>query len=713
MDSYAPCPCGSGKKVKFCCQAILPEMAKIERLQENNQPHMALQLIDKLLKEHSDNGWLVTQRAMALFNDNAFEAARDGLVPYLRKNPEHPLANALLALAVSQSQPIETSKKVIHRAFLKSMSSEPQLVAILAGKLVSYFLESGHDMAARQHMAIVLRLGTEEDRQRTLMAMLELDADTSVPYPLRGGHPLPNYQPVQELESQLKKAQRLYIHGCFAEAADLLDKLVEQDPASAELWHTIGLMRAWDADEQRAASALHKAAGLYNDYDRSVDLETLAQLLDRRQKENSVVSRLRSYETESLSKLLTRLDNEDRLCRVPMMGQEEQGISATYDILDRNLPTETELENLSLESAPRSIGRLTLIDKPDANSPATAHITAIEGERLDNSVEIFENAAGELATLTEKPEDASPDADIVSWYAVDELALTESAFFPPKTPAKVRQALRKEFVEKCIHETWMSSPQKALNGKTPREASDDEELRVPLAAAVRVFDSFLDRRDIILDQHQVREELKVPHPTPIPPSPELDLNTLTVTQLQDISFEGMSDELFDLVMQRALVVKHCGFGYQVLTEFLNNRPELMRENPQETQQAYATLADICSRSLREEEGLNWIQRGFQKTKEDGGPFEALLMWKMRELQFRARNLEDPELKTLLLELWNHYGGKLPPVRERLTEFVNVMEIDPPWEHAIITPQSLAEGGTGWSAETEETVAGEKKLWLPD
>ncbi len=92
----------------------------------------------------------------------------------------------MLALAVSQSDTIEKSKKVIHRAFLKSMASEPQLVAILAGKLVSNYLEEGQDMAARQHMAIVLRLGSEEDRQRTLMAMLELDADTSVPYPLRG-----------------------------------------------------------------------------------------------------------------------------------------------------------------------------------------------------------------------------------------------------------------------------------------------------------------------------------------------------------------------------------------------------------------------------------------------------------------------------------------------------------------------------------------------
>ncbi|QDT34801.1 hypothetical protein [Thalassoglobus polymorphus] len=712
MDSYAPCPCGSGKKVKFCCQAILPEMAKIERLQENNQPHMAIQLIDKVLKEHPDNGWLVTQRAMALFNREAFEEARDGLVPFLRKNPEHPLANAMLALAVVQSDTMEKSKKVIHRAFLKSMADEHQLVAILAGKLVSHFLEIECDMAARQHMAIVLRLGSEEDRQRTLMAMLELDADTTVPYPLRGGHPLPTYEAPPEMETQQKKSQRLYIHGCFSEAADILDKIAEVDPASPQLWHTIGLMRAWDGDELNAAKAFHKAAGLYEDFDQAVDLEALAQLLDRRQKDNSIPSRMVSYETESLSKLLTRLDNDDQLCRVPVM-EEQTGISASYDILDRNLPTEKELEELSLETAPRSIGRLMLVDQADPSTPAAAHVTAIEGERLEQSIQIFEAAAGELATPAKKEEEEVEDSDVISWYAEDDLVLTESAFFPPKTPPEIRQKLRKEFIDKCIHETWANSPQKALNGKTPLEASKDESLKVALAAAVRVFDSFLDRRDIILDQAELRDKLNVPHPTPIPPSDDLDLNTLTVTQLQDISFEGMSDKLFDLVMQRALVVKHCGFGYRTLTEFLKNRPELVKENEQETQQAYANLADICSRSLKEDEALEWIQLGFEQTKSQGGPFEAELMWKMRELQFRSRYLNDPELKQLLLELWNYYGAKLPVVRERLEQFIQTLEIDPPWENAIITPETSGDGEAGWSAQPQGSESGEKKLWLPD
>jgi tetratricopeptide (TPR) repeat protein len=712
MDSYALCPCGSGKKVKFCCQAILPEMAKIERLQENNQPRMALQLVDKLLKDHPQNPWLVNQRAMGLMADNRQAEARDTLVAFLHKQPDHPLSNGLLALVMTELEPLGQCKKVIHRAFLKSMAAEPRIVAILAGRLVDYYLTTGAEMAARQHMAVVLRLENEEERQRTLIAMVEMDSDTNTPYPFRGAHPLPHYQPAGELLAQVKKAQRLYIHACFSEAADLLDQVAQKDPESPELWHTIGLMRAWDGDEARAAAALHQAARLYQDFDRAVDLETVAQLLERRLRENAIAARKRVYEVESLSRLLTRLDNDDRLGRVPLMEEmAASGLSAAYEILDRTLPTASELEQLSLESVPHTIGQVMLVDRSEETS-AIAIVSGLEGDRLAEAIRIFERSAGELATPQDVPKDALPDADVVSLYSRDEVFLSDSPFFPPQTPANVRQRLRNEFVQQCLQTTWPETPQQALEGKSPLQAADDERLKVALTAALQVFDSFLDRRGLILDAGPLRERLRLPVPEPIVPSAETDLNTLSVTQLQRLQTSGLSDELFERVMQRALIVKHSGLSYRLLSEFLTQRPQLVEQKAEEAEQAHVQLAEICSRSLREEEALDWLERGFQLTKSRGGSFEKLLMWKMRELSLRSRDTTDPAFKEVLLELWNHYGGKLPAVRARLEGFVRTLGIEAPWENAILTPQ-LSASGSVWTAESDQSSSSEKKLWLPD
>ena len=722
MDPYAYCPCGSGKKVKFCCQAILPELSKIERLQENNQPRMALQLIDKLIKDHPDHAWLVTQRAMALFNEQRFADARDGLVPFLHKHPDHPLANVLLATAVSQLEPYPASKKVMHRAFLKGTASEPALVGLLAGRIAAYHLEEANFMAARQHMAMVLRLGSEQERQQTLMAMLEVDADASIPYPLRGIHPLPSYTPVEAAMPIYRKGMKLAALGCFEEGADALDQAAELDANMPEAWHVLGLMRAWDGDAKRAAVAFRKAAERYQDkdFDAAVAVEALAQLLERELPENCIATRMKGYTVDSLSRLLTRLDNEDRLVRVPVDRDEEaSNVAARYDILDRPQPAGDDLQKLDLQTAPRIIGRVGLFDKKEAKdfvTPARAVITGIEGDRLNSACEIFEKAAGEMAVFNAdimKRDGSDEVDDLVVRHPQDEITLSDAVFVPQDTPQQLRRQLRVDLLQHAVYTTWMNAPQPALGGQSPAQAKDDAASKVKLAASVYVLDSFLDGRDLILDIASLRNQLGLPQPVRVEIPADADLNAYTTTQLQRVELKSLDDELFHRVMQRMLVTKNCRQGYAVLREFLDNRPELVKKDEQEATQAHATLADICSNSLRPEEALEWIEKGFQFSKDRSAAFQSLLFWKMRELSFRAADPQDPNLKDLLLELWNYYGAKVPPVRERLAEIVQVLGITPPWEGAILTASTSASGGVVLTAETESTVAGEKKLWLPD
>ena len=120
LDPYALCPCGSGKKLKFCCQDIVAEMEKVERLQENNQPRMALQLLDKMEKSHPGNAWIATNRGLALIHDNRPEEAKTSLAGFLRNSPKHPLANALFGLASLNADGYPECRKAVHRAFLRA-----------------------------------------------------------------------------------------------------------------------------------------------------------------------------------------------------------------------------------------------------------------------------------------------------------------------------------------------------------------------------------------------------------------------------------------------------------------------------------------------------------------------------------------------------------------------------------------------------------------
>jgi hypothetical protein len=59
LDQYSICPCGSGKKVKFCkCAEHLSEMAKIDRMVDGDQSVAALDKINQLLKTFPNEAWL-------------------------------------------------------------------------------------------------------------------------------------------------------------------------------------------------------------------------------------------------------------------------------------------------------------------------------------------------------------------------------------------------------------------------------------------------------------------------------------------------------------------------------------------------------------------------------------------------------------------------------------------------------------------------------
>lgn len=64
LSPYDPCPCGSGKKLKFCCQSIADEMDRAMRLTDGNQPRVALQQLEALARKNPTNPWIATTRAL-------------------------------------------------------------------------------------------------------------------------------------------------------------------------------------------------------------------------------------------------------------------------------------------------------------------------------------------------------------------------------------------------------------------------------------------------------------------------------------------------------------------------------------------------------------------------------------------------------------------------------------------------------------------------
>jgi tetratricopeptide (TPR) repeat protein len=715
MDPYAACPCGSGKKVKFCCQAIIGEMEKIERLQDNNQPRMALQQLERLEKAHPSNAWIITHKALALIDDHRPAEAEAGLKQFLRQQPEHPFANVLYGIAAYNATGFPEAKRAVHRAFRRGFTAHPEIVASLAANVAAHLLSDGRYLAARQHMALALRLSDKEQRRRAFLAMVETDGDPSIPYPLRGPHLAPPFEASESNRAQVQKAHRLSLVGCWQEAAELLDEVARTNPESAPLWHTIGLFRAWDGDESAAATALHRAARLYVDFETAVECETVAQLLDQFAPDHTRKMRFRRFHLQSVSRLLTQLDAAPQCARVDQLGGDPEGAvgdsTARYLVLDRPRSAVPVPAELTRETVPQHLGRLTIFDRSeDGQTPAQAFVSGLEGHDLDEAVRVFLTAAGELAALAQDA-DAPPDSDVAGLVPEEHVRLFPGCYFPPKTPGPVRRRIQQEQWDETIRQLWPNTPLRALGGRTPLAAADCPELKVALAAALQVLDAYCAARSYMLDDAELRARLRLDPPTPLQISAESSLNTLSLMRLRRLDLSTLHPEQLRSVVHRALLVRHPSLGYTVLSRLVERDGD---RAPAEAQEACSALSNICRDSLRGDEALQWLERGRRFGEQGEHRFEAALQWKMRELVMRIDDPRDPQVTPLLLDLWQNYAAKLPALQQRLVELVAALDIEPPWNNLLVASTGDAAGDAGvWSpAAGAVPASSEKRLWLP-
>jgi hypothetical protein len=520
---------------------------------------------------------------------------------------------------------------------------------------------------------------------------------------------LPNWSPPEGLQSALNRAQQLASIGCWQEAADHLATTAGDAEQPPELWHTIGLYRAWDGAEADAATMLHRAAAAYPGFETAVECETLAQLLERRAPEQRKQFRTHQFEIHSVARLLTQLDASTRLSRASLTPDEIEStanaLTARYVVLDREMPGDSA--PLELDAVPRSIGAVAVFTGNAEDGPAgIAVVSAHDGPNIEAALEIFKSAAGD-AVAADSKSDLVPEATTADESAEGFAPLY---FSEDSRNHDVTRVLKAEWND-VVHRRWSSSPLRALGGKTPQDAAGVPELRVPLAAAINLLDAACARRGTILPVAELRATYQLPEIETIHVDDRTNVSMLSFQQSARIDLSRLTAQQLEQVAQRVLLMRHPGAAYAVLTHAVAQDGA---DKTDQRQVYYLVLSQICDDSFRTDESLQWIARGQAELAHGSDRFERLARWKMRELTTRSNAEPGPELEALLTELWRAFSPKLPGLREMLAQTVVSLGIDPPWEKAIVTASDMtAATSEAWSpvgAAVADT--GEKKLWLP-
>ena len=92
IDSYAPCPGGTGKKIKFCCSELVGDLEQLDRLVEGDQISAALDQVKRLAEKHPGKACLLATQTKLELASKQFTEAAGTARRFLDAHPDNPLA---------------------------------------------------------------------------------------------------------------------------------------------------------------------------------------------------------------------------------------------------------------------------------------------------------------------------------------------------------------------------------------------------------------------------------------------------------------------------------------------------------------------------------------------------------------------------------------------------------------------------------------------
>ncbi len=129
IDSYAPCPCGNGKKLKFCkCVEQPQELETIMRLADGGQELAALDRINQLLAKTPNTAWLLAIKCELSLAMQEFETFRETAIRFLKLKPDNPLALVMRSMvACNDEEPLENAARYLLQGMSESRETFPSM----------------------------------------------------------------------------------------------------------------------------------------------------------------------------------------------------------------------------------------------------------------------------------------------------------------------------------------------------------------------------------------------------------------------------------------------------------------------------------------------------------------------------------------------------------------------------------------------------------
>jgi len=258
LDAYSPCPCGSGKKFKWCCQPIYAEIDKAFEQDAEGQHEAALHTLEAAIAEHPANPEAWGRKAQLLYQNERIDEAESALQKAFDINPNYPFGFLLRGLFRQREGELAGALLLFRKAAELYDPEARDVLAQVYSLIGNVEMQLHRPLAARAAFQLCMRLRPNDELRQQLEQVF--GKDSRLPEAARRDYTFlspPAGAPGQERASWDRVLQSA-ASGKLADAARAFEQLTRDNPQERQAWYNLGLARAWHGDNAAALEALDR-----------------------------------------------------------------------------------------------------------------------------------------------------------------------------------------------------------------------------------------------------------------------------------------------------------------------------------------------------------------------------------------------------------------------------------------------------------------------
>jgi tetratricopeptide (TPR) repeat protein len=536
VDPYAPCPCGSGKKFKWCCQPIHTELTQVFEQASEGQVDTALRLMEEVVARHPTNPEVLGRKADLLAQLGRLEEAEATLQQALDLDPKYPFGHYLRGR-------FRHDEGEFHGALLLYRKAvelcDPEAHSILADSwtaVVDCEMQLNRPVAARAALRLAIRHDPQNQQLRQGFDQL-FGEQTLLPQSARREYTFlgPPADAPAERRAAWESALSGAATGKLSDALSAFERLTGADENDAPAWYNLGLTRAWGGDNARAVEALDRYVALEADEQKAGDAWALAEVLrcgrgmegQTDYHQHSTLFQLR--DPQRLLRQLGTWEQERRLIN-PRIDQQ-QGV-LTGILVQRVTGLTPEH---AAQQSPRLAANLILAGD-------LLRLWHVAREPLDGIAQELSAAVGPALSEPHAHESAPGFPYILS----------EALVFPVGAPDQATaEARMREGAERYFEDVWIHRPRVALQGVPPVDAAGHGTLRKKVRGVLQFLQECAALVGLPYDFDRLRRRLGVLEGAPGTGAAQ-DIGALGAADLAGLATESLDHEQLEQAYQSAL-----------------------------------------------------------------------------------------------------------------------------------------------------------------